>query len=175
MSFKPEDLFKMQQESFKATSSMAAKVFESFQKLAELNAHMTKQAFAQAAERNMALMTAKDPKTAAELMGQFAKPDMSGPTEIAKNIYDMITTTRAEFTDMAEKNLAEANKQMLAAIDALAKSAPPGSEGAISFMKQSVNTATAAYEQFSKAAKQFSDAVEKQVASAAQASQGKGK
>ncbi len=160
------DFMKFQADAVKASNALAAKTIEGMQKLADLNMKTVKTSMETSAEQVKSLMAVKDVKGMSEMLSTVVQPATEHMTAYAKDAYAITSTTGAEIAAMLEQQVEESNKQMFAAVDAMAKNAPAGSEGAISFMKQSLTAARGAYEQASKASKQAADMVEANFASA---------
>lgn len=163
----PEDLMKMQAEAFRMTSAAAAKAFEGFQKLAALNMETAKSSLEQSTEQIRALLAAKDAKTLTELVTSYTKPSPEKFTAYAKAVMAISKETGSDLTAMVEKQVAESNAQLAAAIEELAKNAPAGSEGAVAFMRQALAAASRAYEQVNSATRQFAEKAEATMTGAA--------
>jgi hypothetical protein len=82
-------------------------------------------------------------------------------------VYDIASGTGTEIARLVEKQLSEGNKQITASIDAMAKTAPAGSEGMVTLLKTAVSAANSAYEQVNKATKQAVEAAEANLVAAA--------
>jgi len=82
-------------------------------------------------------------------------------------VYEIANDTGTEITKLFEKQFAEGNKQLNATIEALAKNAPAGSEGVVTFVKSAVTAANTAYDQVNKATKQAVEMAEANLASVA--------
>ena len=168
-----EDLMKAQAEAFKATNSVATTAFEGAKKLLELNVQAAKAASEESNAQLKALLAAKDVKALNELLtnlfADFAKPDGSKAAAYAKSVYEISNATGTEIGSLIEKQVSTSQKQLLDAVDALAKSAPAGSEGVVNVLKQSVVSANSAYEQVNAATKQLLSMVEANLAGATKA------
>ena len=148
----PEDLLKSQLE---ATSAAATKTLEGFQKLAALNMQTAKASLEQSSEQINALLNARDAKTLTELVTSFAKLSPEKFAAYANAVYAISKETGGQIGSMVEKQVAESNAQLAAAIESLAKNAPAGSKNAVDFITQSMNAAKQSYEQMQAAASQF--------------------
>ena len=162
----PEDLMKLQTEALSASSAVMGRTLESFQKLAELNLKAATDSFSQSSEQLKTLMSAKDPQQAAKLLAEMAKPSTEAMSAYAKEFYELSSKAGAELAAMAEKQIADGNKQLLGAVELLAKSAPAGSEGAVQVLRTTLTAASAAYDQVFKATKQLSEQAEASLANA---------
>jgi phasin family protein len=112
------------------------------------------------------LFEAKDVQGFAQNAAGAVQPAAEKFTAYAKHIYDISSVTGTELAKLWEKQLAESNKTLHAAIDSIAKNAPAGSEGLISLVKSSVGSMTSAFDQVSKAGKQAVELAEANLAAA---------
>lgn len=156
----PQDLMKMQTEAFGITGAAAAKALEGFQKLAALNMETAKSSLEQSTDQIRALLAARDAKTLTELVTSYTRPAPDKFTAYTKAVLAISKDTSSDLSAMVEKQVAESNAQLAAAIEELAKKAPPGSEGAVAFVRQALAAAGKAYEQVNSATKQFADKAE---------------
>ena len=81
-------------------------------------------------------------------------------TAYAKSVYDVTTATQAEIGKLLEEQVAEFNKQVVAALDKMVKTAPAGSEVGIAALKSGIAAVNSAYDNVSKVAKQFTEATQ---------------
>jgi cell division septum initiation protein DivIVA len=95
------------------------------------------------------------------------QPATDKVTAYYKHVYEIANDTGTELAKLFEKQFAESNKQLYAAIDALAKNAPAGTEGVVTLVKQAVSAANSAFDQVSKATKQAVEVAEANMAAAA--------
>ena len=144
----PEDLMKLHAETLSASQAAATRALEGFGKLAELNL-----------------------KTAGEALAQteMAKPSTEALTAWAKEIYQLSSQTGVELSSLAEKQITDGNKQLLAAVELLAKNAPAGSEGVVQVLRTTIATASTTYDQVFKATRQLADQAQAGVAAATKA------
>ena len=163
----PEDLMKLQAEAFSASQSAVTRTLEGFEKLAHLNLKAAGESLAQHQDQLKALVAARDPQSAAQVLAEMAKPSTEALSAWAREFYQLSSQTAAELVGLAEKQIADGQKQLTTAVDLLAKSAPAGSEGAVQMLRTSVSAATAACEQAIKAGRQVADQVQAAVAPAA--------
>ncbi|MCX7273080.1 MAG: TIGR01841 family phasin, partial [Burkholderiales bacterium] len=113
----PEDLLKMQSEAFGASNAVMAKAVEQFEKLAALNLKAATDTFAQSTDQLKALLSAKDPQQAAKLLSEMAQPSSEALTTYAKEFFELSSKTGNELTAMAEKQIADGNRQLLTAVE----------------------------------------------------------
>lgn len=174
-----EDLMKAQADAFKASNTVAGSAFDGAKRLLELNVQAARAGMEESNAQLKALMAAKDVKTLNEMLTdlftQFSKPDSSKAVAYVKQVYEISTATGGEVSNLIGKQVSASQKQLLDAVDALARSAPAGSEGAVNALRQSVITANAAYEQVHAASRQVLDMIEANVTGKTQATGGKKK
>ena len=142
-------------------------------KLAELNMQTAKAGFEESTSQMKALMSAKDPKAVTELLqqmsAQFTNPEGGKAAAYAKKVYEISSATGNELTALIEKQITATQQQLLVAVDALAKNAPPGSEGVVNLIKQGVVNVNSAYDQIAQGTKQLVDLMETNATNAAKA------
>lgn len=168
-----EDLMKAQADAFKASNTVATTAFEGAKKLLELNVQAAKAGMEESNAQLKALLAAKDVKTLndmlTDLFTQFSKPDPGKAIAYVKQVYDITSSTGNEVAALIDKQVSASQKQLLESVDTLAKNAPPGAEGAVNAVRQSVVTANAAYDQVNVATKQLLDMIEANFAGAGKA------
>ena len=169
MSTSPDQFLQVHKAAFETFQTVALKSVESFEKLAELNIQATKASISESAEQFKALSTAKDPKAFADILSASTQPTADKVTAYAKHVYDIANETGTELAKLLEKQFAEGNKQLNTAIDSLAKNAPAGSEGVITFVKSAVTAANTAFDQVNKASRQAVEMAEANFAAASKA------
>lgn len=162
----PEDLMKMQTEAFRMSSAAATKTLEGFQKLAALNMETAKSSLEQSAEQIRALLAAKDAKTLTELVTSYTRPSPEKFTAYARAVMAITKEAGSDLSAIVEKQVAESNAQLTAAIEELAKNAPAGSEGMIAFVRQALAAASTAYDQVNSATRQFAEKAEASISGA---------
>jgi phasin family protein len=162
----PEQFVQLQKSMFDAAQALAFKQLESMEKLAELNIQATKTSMTESAETLKAMMSAKDAKALADIALAAAQPSADKATAYAKHVYDIAQESGAEVVKLVEKQIADSQKQMQAAIDAFSKNAPMGSEGVVTLVKQAVTAANSAFDQVNKATKQAVEMAEANMAAA---------
>lgn len=156
----PDQMVAMHKAALESFQAVAAKSFEGFEKLAELNLAATKTSFEESTEHMKALLEVKDVKALADLAAGSAQPAADKFQAYAKHVYEITSETGTEIARLVEKQLSDGNRQLHAAIDAMAKTAPAGSEGMVTFVKSAVSAANTAFDQVNKATKQVVEMAE---------------
>ncbi len=137
---------------------------ENAEKLAALQFKWSKAAYEDAVQALRQFTAVKDFNEFSALTTGAAQPTWDKATAYAKSVYDLTTAAQAELAALLEEQAAEFNKNVVVTLDAALKSAPAGSEGAVSAVKSAVHSANTIYESLIKAAKQVSSITEANVA-----------
>lgn len=168
-----DDLMKAQAEAFKTSNSVATTAFDGARKLLELNVQAARAGLEESNAQLKALLATKDVKALNDLLtdlfNQYSKPDPSKAAAYVKQVYDISSATTGEVSALIERQMSASQKQLLDSVEALAKSAPPGSEGAVNALRQSVVTANAAYEQVTAATRQVLEMIDANLSGAVKA------
>jgi phasin family protein len=147
-------------------SAFASKAFESAEQVFDLNIDLAKASFEESANLAKQALSAKDPQQWLELTTAQTQPSVDKALNYSRQLAEIVSNTHADLTQVAEEQITESSRQVIALVDDLAKNAPAGSENAIALIKTAVGNASAGYEQFSKATKQAVEAIEVNVAAA---------
>jgi len=169
----PEQFLQLNQAALETFQAVALKSVEGFQKVAELNIQAAKASLEESGEQFKSVLGAKDPKAFADMALGGAQPAADKAAAYAKHLYEIANDTGTEIAKLFESQFAEGSKQMNAAIEALAKTAPAGSEGIVTFVKSAMSAANSAYEQVNRAGKQVVEMAEANMTAAAKAGRAK--
>ena len=162
----PEQLVALHKSNLESFQAMTASSLSALEKLTQLNVAATRSTLAETSDRLSALFEAKDVKQLAELAAAHAQPTGDKVTAYAKHVFDIAQQTGTEIVKAVEQQVAESNRQMHAMVDAVAKTAPAGSEGLVTCVKSAMAAAGTAYDQVNKASKQVVEMAEANVAAA---------
>jgi phasin family protein len=144
----------------------AGVAMEGAERMFDLQIKAAKSVFADSIEGAKALAAVKDVQQFAALKENLAQPSMEKATAYAKSVYDVATSTQAEFGKLAEAQVADFNKQIVTVLDKMVKTAPAGSEVGIAALKSAMAAVNASYDNVTKVAKQFSDATQSNIEAA---------
>ena len=153
----PEQLIAMNKASIETAMKFAGIAIESAERMMELQLKTAKAAFADSVESAKALASVKDLQQFAALNDTLAQPSIEKAQAYARSVYDVAATTQAEFTKLVEAQVAEFNKQTVAVLDKMVKTAPAGSEVGIATLKSAIAAVNGSYDNLSKVAKQFQE------------------
>lgn len=163
----PEQFLQVQKAALEVFHSATIASIEGFEKLAALNVQAAKASIDESTDALKSMVEVKDAKQLADMATGSVQPATDKVTAYYKHVYEIANDTGTELAKLFEKQFAESNKQLYAAIDALAKNAPAGTEGVVTLVKQAVSAANSAFDQVSKATKQAVEVAEANMAAAA--------
>ncbi len=136
------------------------KAFAGVEKLMELNIHASKAALSEASDNAKAALSVKDAQELLALQAGLFQPLAEKTASYSRHLYDIASSTGAEFGAAIEAQAAEGQKKFMSLIDSASKNAPAGSESAVAMMKSAVSAANNAFDSVQKAVKQASDMAE---------------
>lgn len=163
----PEQFLQIQKAALEVFQTATITSIEGFERLAALNVQAAKASIDESTDALKSMTEVKDAKQLAEMATGSVQPATDKVTAYYKHVYEIANDTGTELAKLFEKQFAESNKQLYAAIDALAKNAPAGTEGVVTLVKQAVSAANSAFDQVSKATKQAVEVAEANMAAAA--------
>jgi phasin family protein len=163
----PEQFIALNKANLEVAMRFAGVALEGAERMIDLQLKAAKTAFADGLENAKTLATVKDVQQLAALKDTLAQPTIEKATAYAKSVYDVATSTQAEFGKLVEEQVADYNKQVVTALDKLVKNAPAGSEVGIAALKSGIAAVNAAYDNLSKVAKQVTEATQSNLEAAA--------
>jgi phasin family protein len=156
----PEQLSAAAKANLETLVGLTGKAFEGVEKLVELNMQVAKAALSESAENAKAMLAVKDAQELMALQASLLQPSAEKAAAYSRHVYDIASTTSAEFTKTAEAQLTELQKSFVSAVDGALKNAPAGTENAVTLVKSAITAANNAYESVNKAAKQAAEIAE---------------
>lgn len=132
----------------------------STEKLVEFQFKSARAGFADAVARTRTLADAKDPQTFAQAATAVVQPLADQAIGYSRDLYALSAETQAEFGKLLEAHFGALNQQVSTFVDTAAKSAPAGSEAAVSAVKSALAAAGQAYDALTRAGKQVSEMTE---------------
>jgi phasin family protein len=156
----PEQLVALNKANLEVAMKFAGVAIQGAERIMELQMKAAKSVFSDSVVSAKALASVKDVQQLAALKDEVAQPAIEKATAYAKSVYDVTTATQAELGKLVEEQVAEYNKQVVATLDRLSKTAPAGSEVGIAAIKSGIAAVNSAYENLSKVAKQFTEATQ---------------
>ncbi|MDB5753032.1 MAG: hypothetical protein JWP65_3453 [Ramlibacter sp.] len=156
----PEQFAAIQKANVETLFGLTTKAFEGIEKLVELNLTASKAALSEAAETTQSLLGVKDAQELLALQAALFQPLAEKTAAYSRHLYDIGSSTGAEFGRALEGQVAEAQQKFLSVVDNAAKNAPAGSETAVAVFKSAVAAGNNALESVQKAVKQAADVAE---------------
>jgi phasin family protein len=163
-----EQIMATQKANMDTLFGLTHKAYSGVEKLVELNMTAGKAALGEAAESARAAMSVKDAQELLALQASYLQPLAEKTLAYSRHLYEITSSTGAEFGSAMEEQAAAAQKQYAGFIDNIAKNAPAGSESAVAVMKSAVAAAGNAYDAMQKAVKQATDLTEQNIAAVSQ-------
>jgi phasin family protein len=160
MAFTAEQLIAAHKANVETLFGLTNKAFEGVEKLVELNLQVAKTSLTEAAETAQAALSVKDAQELLSLQASLLQPAAEKAAAYSRHLYDILAGTNAEVGKVAEAQLADGQKKVLALVDSAVKNAPAGTENAVALFKSAVSAANNAYESVHKAAKQATEVAE---------------
>lgn len=159
----PEQFVALNKANLEVAMRFAAIAIESTERMINLQMKAARSAVAESAEAAKSIAGIKDLHQFASLQDDIAQPAMQKATAYAKSVYDVAATTQAEFGKIVDQQVAEYNKQVVAILDRMVKTAPAGSELGIAAIKSGIAAINSAYDNVSKASKQFAEVTQSNI------------
>lgn len=161
-----EEIHAMTKANTEAMLSLASSQMAAIEKFATLNASLVKAAFEASSASARALADAKDLQALLRVQGDCAQPVIEKSIACARGAYEVANQVNTEWLKITERRVAEWNGRFVSLLDNAAKSAPAGSDVALSAAKQMVAVANSACDNFSRVARQVAEIAEANVAAA---------
>lgn len=165
----PEQFSAAYQSSLETLFALSQTAFAGVEKIVALNLNVAKANLQDSAEKAREVLAVKDGQELLAWNAAQLQPAAEKAVAYSRLMYEIATSTQAEFTKVAEAQLADANGKFVSMIDTAAKNAPAGSETAVAMMKSAVAAANSAYDSLSKATKQAVEMAEANVSAATSA------
>jgi len=156
----PEQWVALNQANLEVAVKFAGVALQGAERILELQVKAAKTAFADGVESVKTLAAIKDVQQLTAIKDSLAQPAIEKATAYARSVYDAAAATQAEFGKLVEEQVAEYNKQVVATLDKLVKTAPAGSELGIAALKSGIAAVNSAYDNLSKVARQFAEATQ---------------
>ena len=163
----PEPLAPVNKAAVESAISYSKIVFESAEKLLELNFKVAKSALAENARNAKVLAGAKDLQELVALRQSNAQPAVEKMIAYSKAVYEVAAETHSALQSFVDTDAAEAKKNVAALLDKVVQSSPVGSETMQAALKAVMTAADSVYDSMSKAAKQVTEMTQASVAAAA--------
>jgi phasin family protein len=141
-------------------ASLTNQAFAGFEKLVELNIAASKAALSESFSHAHAVLAAKDAQELLALQSGAVQPLTEKSAAYSRHLYNIASTTGAEFTKALESKMAEAQQSVSAMVESALKNAPAGSDSAIALFKSAMTASQNAIESAQNAARQAVEVAE---------------
>lgn len=165
----PEKLAASNKATIESLLGVSAAAMASAERLAALNLNTARAMIEDSMAHLKALTEAKDPQAFVTLQTSLVQPVAEKLAAYYRSVYEIASQSQEEITKLLESQFAGLNSTMNAALDEAAKSAPAGSDVAISAAKSALAAANSAYDSVSKVARQVVDIAEANINAATSA------
>ena len=158
--FTVDQITAAQKANVETLFGLTTKAFEGVEKIVELNLTASKAALSEATDTAKTILSVKDAQELLALQAGLFQPLAEKTAAYSRHLYDIATSSTAEFTKAVEGQAAAAQKKFAEVVDTAAKNAPAGSETAVAVFKSAVSAANNALESVQKAVKQATEVAE---------------
>ncbi len=141
---------------------------ESTEKFFDLQIKNSKAAFNEGMKNAKTLTEMKGVSELSAWTSSTFQPGIDKATAYARNLYEVAAGTQSEISAVLEAQIADFSRDVAVALDAALKSAPAGSEPAVTAVKSVIGTANTVFESITKASKQLAAMTEANLAAASQ-------
>jgi phasin family protein len=155
-----EQIVAAQKANIETLFGLTNKAFEGVEKIVELNLTASKAALSEVSGHTQSVLSVKDVQELIALQSNLLQPLAEKTAAYSRHLYDIATSTSAEFTKAVEGQATDAQAKFAALVDSAAKNAPAGSESMVAILKSSVSAANNAMESVQKAVKQATEVAE---------------
>ena len=159
----PEQLIAFNKANVETILRFAGVALDGAERLMDLQMKTAKSALADGIQSARMLTSVRDFDQLAALKDTVVQPSFEKATAYAKEVYDVTSTTSADLNKLVEEQVTEFNKQVVAALDHIVKTAPAGSEVGIAAMKSTLAAVNSGFDNLTKVAKQFGEATQNNI------------
>lgn len=146
--------------------SLTSKAFDGVEQLTALNLQVVRANLDEVAETSLAALSVKDPQSLLALQAGALQPAAEKAAAYGRQVYDIVSTTKAEFEKVAAESATGVQNSLVAAFDAATKNAPEGSASGIALFKSALAATNNAFDGLKKATQQATDVAEANYAAA---------
>lgn len=171
MNLTPEQIAAAQKANLETLSGLTNQALKSIEKLVELNVHIAKQSLGEGMSNAKKALEIKDIQQLLAHQAEAVQPMAEKIMAYSRHLYELAHETQASFTQSAEKEFQAGQKKMNTLVEDWTRSAPTGSDAAITMMKQAMASATNVFETSQKAVKHAVEVAQTNLSNAANAAE----
>lgn len=170
----PEQIVAVQKASVDTSFDLLNKTFNAIEQLTGLTLQAAKSGLAENQEALVKAFGAGAPHSFIAQHASQAQPSIEKAQAYWRKVYEIASSTRAEFLAVAETQIKKVQDDAQSYAEKLAKTAPAGSETAVTawktFITTLIETANTAYDTATKAMKQVDESAQNDISVAASSS-----
>ena len=166
MSINPQQFATANKAAVDSLLSVANSALASAERIANLNLEVTRSLVEDTVSGAKALMGAKDVKEALSIQASLAQPSVEKGVAYSRSVYEISTQAQEELTKMVEAQFGDFQKSVAGLLEKAAKSAPAGSDVAVSAVQSAIAAANSAFDNMRQAAKQMTELTQTNIAAA---------
>ena len=145
-----DEMMKLSANMAQGSNAAMQATLDGMRRLTEVNLEAARASLEQSAAQIHALLAAKDVNALTQLVTAMAQPSPEKFTAYAQAVTAIARDTQNDLARVVREQVERANQQIAATVEAMARTAPTGSEGAMSFIRQAMQSTSASYEQFNQ-------------------------
>ena len=138
-------------------TKFANATFLGFEQLINLNLSTAKSSFDLSTKNFKALSEITDVQDLVAFRAKFTESGVESALSYSRDAYEIVSGTGSEVTKLVETGFSTMNKNLAAVVDKAVKSAPAGSDVAVTALKSTMAATTAALDSLTKATRQVVD------------------
>jgi phasin family protein len=143
--------------SVEQATKIANVTFMGIEQLINLNLSSAKSAFEVSTKNFKALSEITDVQDLVSFRTKATEAGVEGALSYSRDAYEVLSGTQAEVSKLVEAGIATMNKNLASVVDKAVKSAPAGSDVAVTALKSTMAATSAAIESMTKATRQVVD------------------
>jgi phasin family protein len=167
--YNPEQFSELNQAGVDYALRFSQIFLDNAERLVKVQLEASKSVIEDGVKNVKAISEVKDVQELIALRAKLAEASVEKSLALSRSIYEVASEAQAEVTKLIEEGLAAYSKGVANFVDRAAKSAPAGSDVAVTALKSTVAATTAAFDSFTKATKQVANFADASVKAATQA------
>ena len=165
----PEQFAEANKASVDAMLTLANTALASAERIAALNLNTARSMLEDGVANAKAMLGAKDAKEFLSVQASLAQPGLEKAVAYTRSVYEISAQSKEEISKLLETQFSDYQKTVMSLLEKATKNAPAGSDVAVNAVKSAINSATTAFENINKAARQVADIAETNLAAATNA------
>ena len=165
----PEQFTELNQAGVDGALRFSQVALDNTERLIKVQLEASKAAIEDGVKNAKAVSEVKDLQELIALRAKLAEASVEKALSYGRSIYEAASEAQAEFTKLVEETLSAYSKGVANFVDRAAKSAPAGSDVAVTALRSTVAATSAAFDTFTKATKQVASFADASVKAATQA------